>query len=105
MADDIVERLRLLGEWLEGQQNPWDEPYVAADEIVRLRAELDRMARDEVRTVRLNHITTLGELQAAADEIERLRAAGDALATAFRVLGGLDHAYDKALRRWERVRQ
>jgi len=34
-------------------------------------------------------------------EIERLRAAGDALAVAYRTLGGLDVAYDAALVEWE----
>ena len=41
----------------------------------------------------------------AADEIERLRAAGDALAVAFRTLGGLDVAHDAALRAWEEARR
>jgi hypothetical protein len=41
----------------------------------------------------------------AAAEIERLRAAGDALAVAFRILGGLDVAHDAALRAWEEARR
>lgn len=37
----------------------------------------------------------------AADEVERLRAAGDALAVAYRTLGGLDVAHDAPLCAWE----
>jgi hypothetical protein len=43
---------------------------VAADEIERLRAELQQS--------RLNHLTTLSELQDAAEQSHRLRAERDA---------------------------
>lgn len=41
----------------------------------------------------------------AAAEIERLRAAGDALAVAYRTLGGLEVAHDHALRAWGEARR
>lgn len=40
----------------------------------------------------------------AVNEIEQLRQLGDTLAVAYRTLGGLDAAYDSALRSWEEAR-
>ena len=68
MTDDIVKRLRTVQTFTadncEELSLITDE---AADEIVRLRAEMQQ--------VRLDHITTLGELQEAAAEIEWLKEA------------------------------
>ena len=81
-SDDIVPLLRNAVE-------AWAND--AADEIERLRAH--NIALSE---------TSVGEL---FDEIERLRAAGDALAVAYRTLGGLDVAHDAALVNWEARRE
>jgi hypothetical protein len=109
---------------------------VNGDDIVEATSEPLGVIMDlqeELQQVRLNHITTIGELQTAADEIERLRAeverkhdyacrmdalaearlmeitrlraAGDALAVAYRTLGGLDVAHDAALLAWEEARR
>lgn len=63
MADDIVTRLR------DEAQRPAIREVCseAADTIERLRAEMQQ--------VRLDHITTLAELQEAAAEIEWLKEA------------------------------
>ena len=67
MADDIVKELRRVVCWHAGDFDGACHACQAAAEIERLRAEIQK--------VRLDHITTLGELQEAAVEIERLRAA------------------------------
>ena len=96
MTDDIVERLRIKdGAYTEfWQQKLMDE---AADEITRLRAEVARKADYAER------------MDALAEErlinSNRLRAAGDGLAVAYRTLGGLDAAYDTAIREWEEARR
>jgi hemoglobin-like flavoprotein len=56
---------------------------VSGDDIVEATSEALGVIMDlqeELQQVRLNHITTIGELHTAFAEIERLRTAGDALA-------------------------
>lgn len=68
MADDIVTRLRNWGRARSGSGDRCEQMHRdAADEIERLRAEMQQ--------VRLDHITTLAELQEAAAEIEWLKEA------------------------------
>lgn len=76
MNDDIVNGLRSSAQWIaEMEHESWigtaELQREAADEIERLEAEMQQ--------VRLDHITTLGELQESMAKLVRLRAAGDAL--------------------------
>lgn len=57
-------------------------------------------------TTTLHPTTGEGEvIENQNPEVERLRAAGDALAVAYRKLGGLDVAFDAALTAWEALRR
>jgi uncharacterized small protein (DUF1192 family) len=67
------------------------------DEIERLRAEVERKHDYACR------MDALAEERLM--EITRLRAAGDALAVAYRTLGGLDVAHDAALLAWGEARR
>jgi hypothetical protein len=68
-----------------------------ANEIKRLRAEVERKHDYACRMDALAEVRLM--------EITRLRAAGDALAVAYRTLGGLDVAHDAALLAWEEARR
>ena len=71
------------------------QPSQSSDIVTRLRHIHMELTVDDYDDV----------ITAAADEIERLHDAGDALAVAFRTLGGLDVAHDAALRAWEEARR
>ncbi len=75
-----------------------------ADEIERLRAEVISMRaeRDHTQT-QCSHLSD--RIIANTAKLARLRTAGDALAAAYRTLGGLDVAHDSALRVWEEARR
>ena len=92
MSGDIVYLLRLHGNiWCMNGCHAVGHP--AADEVERLRAEVERKHDYACR------MDALAEERLM--EITRLRAAGDALAVAYRTLGGLDVAHDAALVNWE----
>lgn len=86
LSDDIVDRLR-NEQSLRVLSGLCDE---AADEIERLAFERDQH-RDAANAYRA--------------EVERLRAAGDALAAAYRTLGGLEVAHNTPLRAWQEARR
>jgi len=94
VSSDIVERLR---SYQCPQLTCLDVRVCAADEIERLRAEVERKHDYACRMDAL--------AEARLMEITRLRAAGDALAVAYRTLGGLDVAHDAALVAWEARRE
>ena len=79
MSGDIVERLRDCGAFMTTDEN--------GDVQVGMR------------------LVAPEDCHEAAEEIERLRAAGDALAVAYRKLGGLDAAFDAALAAWQEARR
>ena len=70
-----------VGEHVWGQASCWwyDEAGVAATSNEVDMLDKIELLQAEARRVRLDHITTLGELQVADDAIDALRAAGDAL--------------------------
>ena len=98
MDDDIVTRLRSQHSDLrqgayysQREDSAWDATADAADEIERLRAELQQS--------RLNHLTTLSELQDAAEQSRRLRAERTAeRALADRLAVALQEMFDPSLR-------
>ncbi len=135
MSDDIVERLRNWddGRVSTHYEGCWDSHPVcaillAADAIEARDAEIERLRRWKAEATivlnqwneiagdvnRLHAADYLGRslpdivatnLAAERAEVERLRAAGDALAVAYRKLGGLDVMFDAAIAGWEEARR
>jgi len=121
VLDDIVTRLRHIH--MELTADDYDDVITAAaDEIERLRADLERkcvQCVDETTHQAKEIIALRAEVARKADYAERmdalaeerlinsnrLRAAGDGLAVAYRTLGGLDAAYDTAIQKWEEARR
>ncbi len=105
MADDIIARLRVNAEgaptkngghnWLSLSPSTSAE---AADLIEAQQAEIERL-RAELQQSRLNHLTTLSELQDAAEQSRRLRAERTAeRALADRLAVALQEMFDPSLR-------
>jgi hypothetical protein len=135
VSDDIVERLRNWddGRVSTHYEGCWDSHPVcaillAADAIEARDAEIERLRRWKAEATivlnqwneiagdvnRLHAADYLGRslpdivatnLAAERAEVERLRAAGDALAVAYRKLGGLDVMFDAAIAGWEEARR
>jgi hypothetical protein len=73
-----------------------------ADDIID---QLSWFVTNEIRMPAGLIVTVISHIEAQQAEIKRLRTAGDALAVAYRTLGGLDVAHDSALRAWEEARR
>ena len=120
-SSDIVKQLSTI---LDSEMSPTQRAVIcaAASEIERLRADLERkcvQCVDETTHQAKEIIALRAEVARKADYAERmdalaeerlinsnrLRAAGDGLAVAYRTLGGLDAAYDTAIREWEEARR
>ncbi len=83
-------------------EDRWVRKKTSDDIVIRLQDWQDH--NDGVTLTSPSYALSL-TLEEAAAEIKRLRAAGDAIAVAYRTLGGLDAAHDAPLREWEETRR
>lgn len=110
---DIVEELHAWADIIDKSKGKAQvvmltgEVFVdAAGEIIIQRGDNEAL-REELQQAKLDHITTLGELQEAAAEIKRLRTAGDALATNYELMLEQDWSsfLEEFLYEWKEARR